>query len=55
MNSLDHNTSPTENEGLVLHILREYVDEKDFLEIEGDIVRMTKKGFENQEFSRDWY
>jgi hypothetical protein len=54
MNSLDHNTSPTEIEGLVLHTLREHVDEKDFLEIEEDIVRMIKKGFENQKFSRDW-
>jgi hypothetical protein len=40
---------------LVLDTLSEYAETKGFLEIEGDIVRLTKKGLlETQKLSRDW-
>jgi hypothetical protein len=40
---------------LVLDTLREYAEEKGFLEIEGEIVRLAKKGLlETQKLSRDW-
>ncbi len=40
---------------LVIDTLIEYAEKKGFLEIEGNIVRLTKKGLvESQKFSRDW-
>src|SRR5213593_4352610 len=48
-------TSSVEIAVLVIDTLREYADKKGFLEIEGDIVRMTKKGLvESQKLRRDW-
>jgi hypothetical protein len=48
-------TSPTGIATLVLDTLRKYAEEKGFLEIQGEIVRMTKKGLlETQKLSRDW-
>jgi hypothetical protein len=40
---------------LVIDTLIEYAERKGFLEIEGNIVRLTKKGLvESQKISRDW-
>jgi hypothetical protein len=48
-------TSSTEIKKLVLDALRNYAEEKGFLEIEGDMVGLTSKGLiESQKFSRDW-
>jgi hypothetical protein len=47
--------SPIGIEALVLDTLRKYAEEKGFLEIEGEIVRMTKKALlETSNLSRDW-
>ena len=55
LSSIGLRTSPVGIAALVLDTLREYSEEKSFLEIEGDIVRLTKKGLhETQKLSRDW-
>lgn len=47
--------SPVEIAVLVIDTLTEYADKKGFLEIEGNIVRLTKKGLvESQKLNRDW-
>jgi len=40
---------------IVLDTMKEYAEMEGFLEIEGDIIRLTKKGLDEcQESTRDW-